>query len=162
MFLSRAATALSEALRGADEKGAGPTASAEQRGGLKEGRDQIRSERLYSTLMKEPVSARKRTALTPTPTSGLDSSLSMDKVSTTPNLGDRLWLLQTSTIFSLMGSSCLTSVSVRTNTSTSPERVSVDNSHELITGLSRLLYAPAALTEVGSTPSRRVMLSGLK
>jgi len=40
--------------------------------------------------------------------------------------------------------------------------VSVDNSHELITGLSKPLFAPAALSEVGSMPSRRVMSSGLK
>ena len=44
----------------------------------------------------------------------------------------------------------------------SPVYIFVDNSHELITGLSRPLFAPAALTAVGFMPSRRVMSSGLK
>ena len=50
--------------------------------------------------------------MAPKPTSGSDSFLSTDNISTTPILGDRLWLFATSTIFSLTGSSCLISVSV--------------------------------------------------
>ena len=123
---------------------------------------QIRSESLYSTLINAPISAMRRVVLAPKPTSGQTSPLSTDSVSTTPILGDKLWLSITCRILSLTGSIFLVIISVNSYTSTLSVTSSVEISHELIFGLSMSPPIPSALTEVGSIPSRCVTVSGLK